>query len=392
MLKYINYIKESFDNKYKKGDKVIFNPLSNRGYYNMHKSSLCEIMFVYGPSKANGVNEYSIKTPSGASLLALEEELSKEGETPVQPPYIENQFKSKEHDIDVGKRVIVNGSDSKISFNNRKGTVKKIGKETYLIAFDEDDSQNQAAETMLVDKNFVKPLDEPVADVTFSIGDKVICVDKASQFFDKTGEVTNVWKEDNTCMVDFVESGDTTSIFMYPDQVKVTVFAKKNPVSFKREIPVKDPENKAPASIEEEDEDEVEVTAAPFKKEDLAEFSYKDFLLEEKISTHEDLMANKAKYEKELEAPELNPMKKIFIERSLRTAEIVDQYFIFLASKIAKDLPVYRTIEQIENADLLKTKTKVRAYDSKELTRKYSFDQGIIAYWKFKDAVVFRTI
>ncbi len=408
MLRYFDYIKESTeDSKFKKGDKVIFTPLSNRSYYNIHKGALCDVSFVFSTNKG----EYSIKTPSGASIMALEEELRYENEpAPVeteakkQSNYIENQFKPKEEtkpetptgdDISIGKRVLVNGTEGKTEWKDAKGTVKKVNKGAYLIEFDEDDSKNQSKHSMLVKKEFVTSSDEPSADVIFNMGDKVTCVDQASEYYNKVGEVTNVWDNDNSCMVDFLEAdGTTTSIYMGPGEIKISEYAKKK-AGFN--IPVNGPkegDTKVEISEEEDDDDDVVIAknVVPFKKEDLLEFSYKDFLLEEKISTHEDLLANKTKYEKALENPDYPKMKKAFLERSLGTLEIIESYYQFLINKIGKELPVYRTVEQIENVDLLKTKTKVRASDSKELTSKYSFDQGIIAYWKFKDAVVFRTI
>jgi hypothetical protein len=197
-------------------------------------------------------------------------------------------------------------------------------------------------------------------------------------------------------MVQFKDIAGDTYIPMGPHQIKIVSYAKSDMDSFKKTIPVGGTAKKEDVKIseeEEEDDDEVTITTAPFKKEDLLEFSYKDFLLEEKISTKEELLANKKKYEESLKEADIQEFKKIFFERSLKTAEIIESYFDFLIHKIAKEgIPVYRTVETIENEDLLMTKTKVRASESKELTRKYSFDQGIIAYWKFKDAVVFKTI
>lgn len=396
MLKYFDYIKESTeDSKFKKGDKVIFTPLSNRSYYNTHKGALCDVMFIFSVK-----GEYSIKTPSGASIMALEEELRFENEpAPVeteakkQSNYIENQFKPQKiepestgDDISIGKRVLVNGTEGETEWKDAKGTVKKVNKNDYLIEFDEY--------SMLIKKEFVRALDEPSADVIFNMGDKVLCINQTSEYYNRVGEVTGVWDTDNSCMVDFLEDdGTTSSVYMEPDEIKISEYAKKKdgftiPVN----VP-KEGDTKVEISEEEDyDGDAVRNKAVPFKKEDLLEFSYKDFLLEEKISTHEDLLANKSKYEKDLESPDYPKMKKTFLERSLGTLEIIESYYQFLINKIGKELPVYRTVEQIENVDLLKTKTKVKALDSKELTSKYSFDHGIIAYWKFKDAVVFRTI
>jgi len=238
-------------------------------------------------------------------------------------------------------------------------------------------------------------LDEPSIKL-FKVGDLVECVDQASEFYKKTGEVDRIFDDDDI-MVHFKATAGDTYIPMGPHQVKIVGYAKSSDMdSFKKTIPVGGAEKKEEIKLseeEEDDDDEVTISKVTFKKEDLLEFSYKDFLLEEKISTREELLANKTKYEEALKETDIQEFKKIFFERSLKTAEIIESYYDFLIHKIAKEgIPVYRTLETIENEDLLRTKTKVRASESKELTRKYSFDQGIIAYWKFKDAVVFKTI
>ena len=445
MLKYNEYITESAGNKYKKGDKVIFTAKPERKYYAKYNGP-AEITFVYSDSQdkysvsvkgADGISSCmasgdELKFAEGKcqscgkdlipdSLFCTECGVSTDPQT--SSSYIEKQFKPKaelgptvdpkpsedatsintaEEVLEPGRRVVVNGISGRTEMKNRKGTIKNSRNATaYLIEFDEDDSKNQAKHSMLVNRNLVTPIDEPSV-VVFKLSDKVQCVDKKSVAFDLKGEIKQVFEDDHTFMVDFKDSSGVVShtVWMRPDQIKIVEFAKSaSNVSFKRDIPVGDgkPEKKEekPKEIsEEEDEDEVTaVSNIPFKKSDLLEFSYKDFLLEEKCSTKDELLANKTKYEEALKDPNIQEFKKIFIERSLRTAEIIESYFDFLIHKIAKDeLQVLRTVEQIENEDLLKTKTKVRASDSKELTQKYSFDQGIIAYWKFNDAVVFKTI
>lgn len=419
LMKYTNYIKESNESgpKYKKGDKIIFTPLPSRNYYNFHKGSECKVMFVYQYNTSKGKQNYSIQTPSGATIIAMEEEMRYPNEqepefandrkieissphnSPTPPKDVEKPVENQTI-FAVGTRVNVNGSDERISFDNRKGTITKSAVNGSLVRFDDDDSKNLSSETMFVDNKFITSLeDQTGAKLIFKLGDKVKCVDKQSQFYNQDGIIDNVWIEDNTYMVKFTESSGVSTIFMRPDQIKIVEYAKtkQNEPSEFTNIPVGT--NKKTVEVggeEEEEEDEIGAgiissAGAPFKKDDLLEFSYKDFLLEEKITSYEQLKNLKSKYES-LINEDMPKIKKAFAERTLRSLEIIESYFDFLINKVSGELPVYRTVEQIENRDLLKTKTKIKASESKELTRKHSFDQGIIAYWKFKDAVVFKTI
>jgi hypothetical protein len=382
--------------KFKKGDRVIFNPSLNRSYYQKYKGEECIISFVYQLGHQNKERQYCIITKNKLTIVANESELEfytpgggvRDGDEMVGSWQLAPE-KEKENNIKVGVQVIVNGEEGKIKFENRKGKVKKIGNATYLIEFEEDDSKNLSSETMLVSKDLVSLISKDINKTNtekykFKKGDKVICLDRNSDMFNKEGEVDNVW-DDDSCMVIFTESGDM--VYMEFDQLML-VSSKK--VEFNNQESTTN--QTTPSISEEEEEDDVAVTTVPLKKEDLLEFSYKDFLSDDQITTHDDLLKIKDKYKKELENLQLPKMKKIFIERTIGTINIIESYYQFLINKIAKDLPVLRTVESIEDEDLLRTKTKVRASDSKELTRKYSFDQGIIAYWKFSDAIIFKTI
>lgn len=399
---------------FKVGEKVIFKSSPNRSYYKKHDGQLCKINFVYAPQ----MFEYQIITPSGSMLVASSNELRREGDPEPQEKYIENQFKTEkpkmsivpgEHggikisktstsndsdDLSVGQRVIVNGKEGRFLFENRKGTIIRVSPDSYQVEFDEDNSKNERKFSMLIDKDIVKPIDEPNV-IILKEDDKVLCVDSISQFFNQEGTISRVWP-DGDVMVNFKQSNGTTSgMVLNPEQIKVIEHSKKTFTNKTTDTTV--PINITKTDIEEEDEDEDGINntgkkVVTFKKEDLLEFSYKDFFLEEKISTKDDLLKNKEKYQKILDNKELPEFKSAFYERSLRTTEIIEQYFDFLINKVAKELPVYRTVEQIDNKDLVITKTKVRASESKEITKKYSFDQGLINYWKFKDAVIFRTI
>jgi uncharacterized protein Veg len=399
MLKYGEYITEQ-NKSFKKGDVCTYIPSSSKPYFNKYKGEECEIVHDFN----NG--NYTLKTKSGNTFLAEETEMTspkvqaqltqnqQSSETPHNPVYMPNFV----IDIVPGTRVSVTGKEGRVEYTGHKGTVTKVNPNAYLIDFDEDDSRNQRAFSSLVNKDLVTAIDEPSVPV-FKTGDKVKCVDNTSKYFDREGEVERIW-DDGECMVLFNINGGIEGMPMKPHQIKVVEYVKsKETGGFKKNIPVASsgPVEETDVKIitteeEEDDDEEVSITSAPFKKSDLQEFSYTDFLLEEKITNLESTLANKAKFEEALKSPDIPEFKKIFIERSLRTAEIVESYFNFLVHKIANGLPVLRTLEQIDNEDLLKNKTKVRASDSKELTRKYSFDQGIIAYWKFKDAVVFKTI
>jgi hypothetical protein len=248
---------------------------------------------------------------------------------------------------------------------------------------------------MMVDKKYIKPIEDD-ASVAYSVGDKVICVDNKESFFNKVGEITKVWADE--FMVFFEEFN--TQVALKPEQIKIKEYTKPKSTGFTtnpnvKTIPVGVPTDKSIEEDEDEDEDGVVVTKTKekFKKADLLEFSYKDFFAdEEKIVTSEEVTANRVKFQGLIDNPEVKEFKKVFYERSVKVTEIIEQYFTFLKAKVAGELPVFRTLEEIKNEDLLVTKTKVRASESREISKKYSFDQGIIAYWKFKDAVIFKTI
>jgi len=387
------------ESDYDIGDLVTFyNKNKKLKQRDRHNGKTCEINHIYGDG------DYQIITPAGIAFLASSDELKKANQFNVPPKSDKYSSETSETETGVkneefyeGQRVIVNGVEGRINFMNRKGTIKRIVKDGSLfIEIDSDDSRNLARITMMISKDIVIPLDEPPVSKKAAKGDIVKCVDKGSQFYWQNGEVTIVWN-DGDVMVVFTESNGTTGIVMKQHQIKV-VKAKTKITSFEDPKDTSVPVNvvKTGSEVEEEDEEEEEeissILKSTFKKKDLLEFSYADFFDKDKTTTKEELIKNKEKYEKALEDKDVPELKYKFYERSLRTAEIIEQYYDFLVNKIAKDLPVYRTIESIENQDLLSTKTKVRASESKEMIKKYSFDQGIIAYWKFKDAVIFKTL
>jgi len=331
-------------------------------------------------------------------------------ETPIDKnqtaQYIEHQFSNKNKNIKVGDKVLVDGTDEdinrpaeKIVYDECTGTVKRINDKDYFIEFDEDDSKNRMSYHALVPKEIVT-LSQGVKKNMFELAQKVVCVDMTSGYYKKTGIIVKRWDEDNTYMVKFGEDEVwlTFDEIKNPKDVSTTVEApaEKRQIGF--HVAPRNEPKKIVIEEEEEEEEEGDIIknlkkAEPFKKDDLLEFSYEDFFEDaDKISTIEDIKTLKAKYEELLKQPNLTKIKMLFAERALRNFEIVESYFDFLIHKVAKDLPVLRTSDLIDNADLLSTKTKVRASDSKELTSKYSFDQGIIAYWKFKNAVVFKTL
>lgn len=400
MLKYIEYIKESIENPpFKVNDEVIFQSSPERSMYSQHNGKICKITYIYPENSTLGFKDsYQLKTSEGQIVIAKKNEIRPITASPTTTQksvnYIENQFNNTKNDFYIGQRVIVNGTEGRITFENRRGTIKRISMGECLIEFDDNDSKNKVS--MMVSKDIIKPLDEPSINV-LKVGDIVICTDKKNELVGQRGEVTKIWP-DGEGLVDFIDhvTGIKTITSISPEDVKIITPSKNKTFqttssktsSSSTNIPVT-----TTNSIEEEDEDDVMIKKqVTFNKKDLLEFSYKDFFLEEKISSKEDILKNKKKYEDSLMKQDISEFKKSFFERSLKSAEIVEQYFDFLSNKVAKELPVYRTVEQIDNDDLLTTKTKVRASESKEITRKHSFDQGIIAYWKFKDSVVFKTI
>lgn len=410
MLKYKQYIKESSEQDFKINDIVVYNSL-RKSESSKYDGEICRIVNInlgttslYNPQTGHSLHvrgPYELETKNGEKFSASKNEIelfgspSSDSKTTNSPNYIENQFKDVEKkDFYIGQRVIVNGVEGRITFDKRKGTVKRISQGECLIEFDLDpDSTSKSKFSMMIGKNIITPIDEPDVNV-LRVGDIVVCIDKKSDLVGQKGEVTRIWP-DGEGLVNFVDNvtGVKTSTNIRPEQVKIVEKNKSKsftpPSTTSTDIPV----NISDKTIEEEDDDDVVITKnATFKKKDLLEFSYKDFFVLEKISTKDDITKNKRKYEELLNNPNISEFKKSLFERNLRSSEIVEQYFDFLISKISNNLPVYRTVEQIDNEDLLTTKTKVRASESKEMTQKHSFDQGIIAYWKFKDAVVFKTL
>jgi hypothetical protein len=311
--------------------------------------------------------------------------------------YVQNQFqeKSSNDDIKVGDRVVINGIGNSVKYDNVEGTVRKTNNDQcYFIEVDEDISKNRTSYYALVDRKIVKKLGKN--ETIFKKNDKVIGINPARFSYNKKGIITQHWKEDNSYMVKFGEDQE----WLLATELKKDTEAEqpeRRRIGFGALIPrINTPSTATDKKItieeEEEEEDDITKKATQLKKEDLDGISYKDFFDIEKITDIESIKTLKLKYEDILKQKELSKIKLIFAERAVRNLEIVESYFDFLIHKIAKDLPVLRTIDTIENEDLLSTKTKVKASESKELTNKYSFDQGIIAYWKFKDAVIFKTL
>lgn len=404
MLKYKGYIKENAGGgvsktfKYKRGDYFVYNSNNTRtDYYHKRDGQKCKINIVWeGKNRLTNPDlDYQVEFEDGTLVSVNENELSPIEQENNTSNYIENQF-NQNGKISVGSRVSVTGSDGPIDYNNDKGTVLRITADDYFIKFDDDDANNKAGFTELVNKKIVTLLDDKPVSNYYKIGDNVQCIDPKSEFYNKEGKVVNRWEEDDSYMVEFIDNYGLVTMFMLGVKLKKSEKPARK-IGFQTSTPPVATTPKKPVTVyEEEDEDGdiiVAKPAVPLKKEDLMEFSYKDFFEDQdRISTADDLKKNKVNFEKQLENPDIQKVKKIFIERSIATIEIIESYFQFLINKVAEGLPVLRTVEQITDEDVIKNKTKVRASDSKELTRKYSFDQGIIVYWKFKDAVVFKTI
>lgn len=372
MIKYIDYINESNSkNKYEIGDLVISKSKDIR--YKDIYGKIGKIIFMYN----NG--NCTIEIDKVSHYVNIDD---------LEPVESDNKKNLKS-----GDRVLVNGTDSNnITYDNRKGTISKIMKNGILVNLDEDETRNLTSYSSFIKSDII----EKIEDYKFSIGDKVINKTETSRFFNTVGEIVDDFK-DGSYVVKFYESnGDDISYVIHEDKLELY----KNSNTAKSTDFIKKPETSGSkiTNYEEEEEDDDDIVnnlkdkdKPSFKKEDLLDISYKDLLDDSKISDKKYLLELKSKYEK-LSANDDNAFKKAFNQRALKNIEIVETYYDFLINKIAGDLPVYRTIEDINDEDLIKTKTKVRASDSKEISRKYSFDQGIIIYWKFGDAVIFKTI
>lgn len=396
MIKYIEYINENQIQNFKLGDIIVYKPTNKIGV----------VDFIYANDKytLNIDNKYQIADGVDMALL---NDLTKEerhkllGDSIKKNKDIESfDFKSNFND---GDRVMIDGVDSnQLKYDKRTGTISKIVKNGVLVELDEDKKRNLASYASLIKTNILTKID----DRKLSIGDIVLNKTKNSRFYGIEGEVVDDLK-DGSYVVKFIENGTIEVSYVIEGEnlelvKKIDIVKKDKSIDFENKEDINKNNNKkiGPNQLninfeeEEEEDDDDSISSkknnSVFKKEDLLEISYEDLLDNSKISDMEHLLKIKDKYEKMSVSD--NPFKKAFNERTLKNIEIVESYYNFLINKIADGLPVYRTIEEIDDIDLIKTKTKVKASESKEMSKKYSFDQGIILYWKFKDAIVFKTI
>jgi len=280
-----------------------------------------------------------------------------------------------------GDRVIVNGKERNFIFSNRKGTVDRIDDDMVMVDFDEDDSKNMRSFSMLVNKKMVTYDGEKIEDREFKKGDIVICLKKTSEWFNKKGKISNVYPD-----------GEYSVIFEGSPGVSYISNLKKDEIKLSDVDFVSN--KKSNSSEEEEEEEDEDETGAGTKsvelgKDDLISYPYVDFFVD--IIERGEVVEKMQKFEEILNTKDIPKFKKDFYEKSLKTGELIIQYYDFLIAKIAKGKKVVRTIDEISK-ELMNISTKVRASESKEMTKKYSFDSGIIVYWEFEDGIVFRTL
>jgi len=348
---------------------------SNNGYEFLEPS--CDIL------SATGVRFFDIPI----SELKLYD-----GSTPIiQDVSKTNKVESggdKKKKIGIGSKVLVNDDTSEIQVINRIGEVRKInfdavGKPvSYLIHFDEDESKNLSSLTIYVWPKYIIDVigksEEVVPpkkdDMNNGIkeGDKVFDINDPDK---KIGEVVRLW-------------GDGDISVRY---AKRSMVVKHSKYFQKFDLGIR------PTTTEEEEEEETDDLLGGFgrtpslKTEDLLKKKYTEFFEIEKVVSREDIDSKINEYEDKLKDENLSKVKKLFYERTLKQIELVDQYFDFLESKIAEGKPVFRSIGKVESK-IFSLSKMVRASESKELTKKHGFDRGVIYYWIFEDAVIFKTL
>lgn len=351
-------------------------------------------------------NEYTIELSTGKNILALEDELESVSEDIAKngqhvnkntvnfSQYVQGQSGKPKGEIKVGSKILIDGRDDQIVYDKAIGIVKKITSDEYFVEIQDNDSKNTTSYHANIPMKLAT-LIERNKD-RFEEGDMVVCIDQSDPYYKKTGQIIRRWEQDNSYMVQFVDDEVWMEFknLKYPEDAPLQVGTEKKKIGF--DIP-KPTTNQKRNIIEEEEDEEEPVTkkrdrGKSFKKEDLLEFSYEDFFTDNlKITKLEDVKALKTKFQSMM-GESNSEIKKIFAEKAFHSIEIIESYFEFLTNKIAKDLPVLRINDIVEDTDLLYTKTKVRASDNKEIVDKYTLDQGIVAYWKFKDAIVFKTL
>lgn len=146
--------------------------------------------------------------------------------------------------------------------------------------------------------------------------------------------------------------------------------------------------------IEEEEDDEFDdneffMTEDEMMLTKISDFFDKDGL--KKMMSLNDLL----KYRKDLTSKlydfsKFNELQRDIISRRISITYLIEKYFIYLEDKFS-NMKILRYIGQI-NDEMRALKKKSRVIFYKELHDIHGFDNGVIYYWVFNDAVVFKTI
>lgn len=128
-------------------------------------------------------------------------------------------------------------------------------------------------------------------------------------------------------------------------------------------------------------------------KKDLREMSYKDVFNENKLISKNKLINYRNTLVKQsTEIEKLNKIQQTILRRRISISYVIEEYYNFI-DNLCKEYNITKSFKL--NGDLpfefMKfLKYKVKASESEDL--KYTHDNGIIYFWVFKDAIIFKTI
>lgn len=128
---------------------------------------------------------------------------------------------------------------------------------------------------------------------------------------------------------------------------------------------------------------------------DLKNMSYKEvFTDDDELRQKQDLLRYRnGIIEQMKEFHNMNPLKKKLLSKKLVATYVIEEYYNYVL-RVAKSMDidkVFRFKGDYPYEALKQLRMKARA-SKLESTEKYTYDYGIIYYWIFKDAIIFRTI
>lgn len=229
------------------------------------------------------------------------------------------------------------------------------------------------------------------------------------------GTIVNFEKDDRksfkTAIIKFDQSPDTQifllKVLVDQNMIEKVIEEENDGSDIDNSIEPSTQETKPVKKIEEEEVEEEEIEEEEseegddeyvdvlddLSQEELMIMKINEFFNEQELSFLVTLkeVRNYRKKLKKIQGQTTNPIKDKINERRLETTFIIEKYFQHLIKKFP-NLKIYRFIGQIPYEELWDIRTKDRITISSEDTDKHGQDNGVIFYWVFSDAVVFKTL